>query len=100
MESNSQLGSGSRFGRDRQRGTGGEDRERQIGVVDSDETLPPSQPLDQLMTQYGSSDATGNPNAKEILSPEGLWLVPPTSVMLCVSNIVLLAICHIMRLLN
>lgn len=75
MASDSQVRSGSMFGRDRRRGSLAEGT-----LVDSDETQPPSQPLDQALISHddriishASSDATGNPGALEVLCPEGLW---------------------------
>ena len=77
MTSDSQVQPGSIFGRDRRRGSFAEG-----ALVDSDETQPPSQPLDhpvishdERLISHGSSDATGNPGASEVLSPEGLWCV-------------------------
>jgi len=74
MASDSQIGSGSIFGRDRRRKTC-ENRKGQNGLIDSDEIQPPSQPVDHEMVLCGSSDAMGNPSAKEVLSLEDLWLV-------------------------
>ena len=75
MASDSQILSRSIFDRDRRRGAIGEDKEGQNALADSDETQLPSQPLDHAMITYGLSDAMGNPGAREVLSPEGLWLV-------------------------
>ncbi|KAJ8424917.1 hypothetical protein Cgig2_027313 [Carnegiea gigantea] len=63
MASDSQIQSRSIFGRDRRRGTIGEDT--QNALIDSDETQPPSQPLDHAMIIHGTSDAMGNPGARE-----------------------------------
>ena len=63
------------FGRDRRRGTCDEDGGRYDGLIDSDETQPPSQPLDQTILCHGSSDTTENPTTLQVLSPEGLWQV-------------------------
>ena len=73
MASNSEaLAQSSAFGRGRRRGTCNEDGgSDQNALVDSDETQPPSQPLEQ--TSHGSSDVMGNPTALLVLSPEGLW---------------------------
>ncbi|KAJ8446472.1 hypothetical protein Cgig2_028439 [Carnegiea gigantea] len=67
MASDSQVQPGSMFGRDRWRGTFAEG-----ALVDSDETQPPSQPLDHPVISHderpmshGSSNATGNPGASE-----------------------------------
>ena len=75
MASDSQVRSGSMFGRDRQRGAFPEGT-----LVDSDETQPPSQPLDQALISHddriishASSDTTGTSGALEVLCSEGLW---------------------------
>ncbi|KAJ8435544.1 hypothetical protein Cgig2_034115 [Carnegiea gigantea] len=64
-DDNSQILCRSIFGRDRRRGTIGEDRESQNALVDSDEMQPLSQPLDHVMITHGSSDAMGNLDARE-----------------------------------
>jgi len=81
MASDSQIQSRSIFGRDRRRGTIGEDT--QNALVDSDGTQPLSQPLDHAMITHGSSDAMGNPGAREVLSPKSLWLVHQNYDILC-----------------